>query len=108
VKIGRQLDYRGSTGSDTTWRDQAGCRFERLEMFFPAGTTGIAIEEIGAAKSICQSCLVQDRCLRFAFETNQEDGIWGGTTEAERRKLRRAWLADLRCQRPKTGERVSS
>ncbi|MBA3268188.1 MAG: WhiB family transcriptional regulator, partial [Acidimicrobiia bacterium] len=26
----------------------------------------------------------------------QETGIWGGTTEEERRRLRRAWLADRR------------
>ncbi len=28
-------------------------------------------------------------CLRYALETNQEYGIWGGTTEDERRALRR-------------------
>jgi WhiB family redox-sensing transcriptional regulator len=86
-------------GVDNTWRDHASCRFERVDLFFPAGTTGAAIEEIDAAKGICQSCRVQDRCLSFAFETNQEDGIWGGTTEEERRKLRREWLADQRRRR---------
>ncbi len=69
-------------------------------LFFPAGSTGVAVGEIDAAKVICGACQVQDRCLRFALETDQEDGIWGGTTEAERRKLRRAWLATRRRHSP--------
>ena len=28
-------------------------------------------------------------CLEFALATNQEAGVWGGTTEEERRKLRK-------------------
>jgi WhiB family transcriptional regulator, redox-sensing transcriptional regulator len=75
------------------WRDQAACRHTDPNLFFPAGTTGLAIENIEAAKEVCRSCPVQDACLRFAFETNQEAGIWGGTDEDERRRLRRSWRA---------------
>jgi WhiB family redox-sensing transcriptional regulator len=96
MTMGRQLNSRPPISIDTTWRTHAKCRFENLDMFFPAGTTGAAVEEMEAAKAICKGCQVRDRCLRFALETNQEDGIWGGTTEAERRKLRRAWLAARR------------
>jgi WhiB family redox-sensing transcriptional regulator len=28
--------------------------------------------------------------------TNQDSGVWGGTSEEERRKLRRAWVARQR------------
>ena len=38
-------------------------------------------------------------CLDFALATNQESGVWGGTSEEERRKLRKAWLAARRSQR---------
>ena len=75
------------------WRDQAACRHTDPNLFFPAGTTGLAIENIEAAKEVCRSCPVQAACLRFAFETNQEAGIWGGTDEDERRRLRRSWRA---------------
>jgi WhiB family transcriptional regulator, redox-sensing transcriptional regulator len=75
------------------WRDQAACRHTDPNLFFPAGSTGLAIEQIEAAKAVCRSCPVQDACLRFAFETNQEAGIWGGTDEDERRRLRRSWRA---------------
>ena len=30
-------------------------------------------------------------CLQFALTTNQEDGVWGGYSEDERRELRRRW-----------------
>ena len=75
------------------WRDQAACRHTDPNLFFPAGTTGLAVENIEAAKDVCRSCPVQDACLRFAFETNQEAGIWGGTDEDERRRLSRSWRA---------------
>ena len=74
------------------WRPHAACRWMAPELFFPAGTTGIAAEEIEAAKAVCGECDVRADCLRFAVSTNQEFGIWGGTTEDERRDLRRHWL----------------
>jgi WhiB family redox-sensing transcriptional regulator len=45
---------------------------------------------------VCDSCPVRAQCLQFALETNQEAGIWGGTSEEERRRLRRVWLARRR------------
>ena|SRR5579884_867124 len=96
--VSQQQSSRPRSRGDVTWREQASCRFANPDLFFPAGSTGDAVAQIDAAKAICQLCRVRDRCLRFALETNQEDGIWGGTTEAERRKLRRAWLARRRIQ----------
>jgi len=75
------------------WRDKAACRDTDLSLFFPAGRTGIARGEIRAAKAVCGGCGVQGACLRFAFETNQESGIWGGKDEEERYRLRRVWRA---------------
>lgn len=93
----RQHQQQGSRGGvDLDWRDRASCRLTNPGVFFPVGGTGVAIEQIEAAKTICQTCPVADPCLQFALETNQEAGIWGGTTEDERRRLRRAWLADRR------------
>ena len=58
-----------------------------------------ALEQIETARRICAACAVNDECLEFALATNQEAGIWGGTTEEERRKLRKAWLAKQRVVR---------
>ena len=52
--------------------------------------------QIETARRICRACQVSDECLEFALATNQEAGIWGGTTEEERRKLRKMWVAKQR------------
>lgn len=42
-----------------------------------------------AARAICQRCLVQSECLGFALdEPLTLAGIWGGTSERERKRLR--------------------
>ena len=50
-------------------------------------------------QALCRSCEALEPCLDFALATNQESGVWGGTSEEERRKLRKAWLAARRSQR---------
>ena len=73
------------------WRARAACAGYQNALFFPVGDTDQASVE--RAKQICAGCAVSDECLEYALETNQRAGIWGGTTEDERRSLRRKWLA---------------
>lgn len=80
---------RPDTVDAETWRTDAACRSTDPDLFFPVGTTGLAIEHIAAAKAVCATCSVQTACLEFAIETNQDSGVWGGTSEEERRSLRR-------------------
>ncbi len=75
------------------WRGRASCRDTDPDLFFPIGTTGPAVDQIEAAKAVCSVCEAQAECLEFALATNQESGVWGCTSEEERRKLRKAWLA---------------
>jgi WhiB family redox-sensing transcriptional regulator len=78
------------------WRAHAACRDTDPDLFFPVGTTGPALDQIAAAKAVCRVCDAQPGCLEFALATNQESGVWGGTSEEERRKMRKAWLARRR------------
>lgn len=71
------------------WRALAACRDSAPDLFFPIGATGLAIDQIEAARDVCLGCPVRRECLEFALETNQEAGVWGGTTEDERRLMRR-------------------
>ncbi len=71
------------------WRRDAICRDTDPDLFFPVGTTGHALVQIERATQVCQECPVQRDCLEFALETNQDSGIWGGTSEEERRAIRR-------------------
>ena len=81
---------------DGDWRHLAACRSTEPDLFFPIGTTGPAVDQIEAAKRVCRGCDAQEPCLDFALATNQESGVWGGTSEEERRKLRKAWLSRQR------------
>ena len=85
--------------ADYTWRNQATCRDTDPELFFPVGTTGQALLQIAKAKSVCCQCPVNGECLDFALETNQDTGIWGGTSEDERRNIRRQMAAERRAAR---------
>ena len=71
------------------WRHRALCLDEDPELFFPIGTTGPATTQVDQAKIVCQRCPVTQECLSWALETGQETGVWGGTSEDERRALRR-------------------
>lgn len=66
------------------WKDQAACRGADLALFFP---------EPGAkyleAKVVCDRCPVKVECLDYALDNGELFGIWGGSTEKERRRLRR-------------------
>ena len=42
------------------------------------------------AKRICAGCDVRAECLAYALAHRERFGVWGGTTERERRRMRRA------------------
>lgn len=81
---------------DLSWRKVASCRDTSPELFFPIGTTGLAIDQIEAAKTVCLGCPSRVPCLEFALSTNQDSGVWGATSEEERRHLRRTYLSRRR------------
>ena len=73
----------------SAWRTRSACLDSDPDVFFPIGSTGPALEQIETAQRICTACTVRDECLEFALATNQDAGIWGGTSEEERRVIRR-------------------
>jgi WhiB family redox-sensing transcriptional regulator len=93
------MESARSWDANLAWRTASACRDLDPNMFFPVGVTGPAIDQIAAAKSICAECPVRTECLDFAITSNQEFGVWGGTSEDERRVLRRQWRARLRAER---------
>ncbi len=78
----------------TPWREAAACLDVAGELsFFPDK------QDLGAifrAKAVCAACPVADICLTWAIETNQTEGIWGGHTPKERRRLRRRWSEETK------------
>lgn len=67
-----------------SWREQAACLRCDNSMFFPERG-----EDTSEAKAVCATCPVKTDCLEHAVENRELFGIWGGTTERERRFIRR-------------------
>lgn len=69
---------------DLSWQAKARCLEVDPEIFFPerGGSSK-------AARAVCTQCEVRVECLRYALRNREQFGIWGGTSERERRKLRR-------------------
>jgi WhiB family transcriptional regulator, redox-sensing transcriptional regulator len=77
-----------TAGND--WRSLGACLAEDPELFFPLSSSGPGGAQIATAKAVCAHCQVRNECLGFAMSTGQEHGVWGGTSEEERKALRRA------------------
>jgi WhiB family redox-sensing transcriptional regulator len=66
----------------TNWRDLARCQGVDPEIFHPAED-----DDGVAAKEICALCPVREPCLEYAVGSREKDGVWGGMTARERRRL---------------------
>lgn len=66
------MDWEGApcAGKPTSW-------------FFPTAN------DYGAAKKLCKDCPLRDACLQYALDNNIFHGMWGGTTERQRTRMRR-------------------
>lgn len=73
---------------ETDWRHRAACRGMEINLFFPVSSAGVAAADITEAKRVCDTCPVQQDCLRLANDLAIDDGIWGGLTETERRSTK--------------------
>jgi WhiB family redox-sensing transcriptional regulator len=67
------------------WQERAACRGMGTERFFPA-SGGVTLE----ARDVCAGCKVKSECLDYACNIDELlHGVWAGTSERQRRKLRR-------------------
>ncbi len=71
------------------WQHLGRCRETDPDMFYPEGSGGGGPLHSKDAKRICKACPVMMQCRQWALDTDEEYGIWGGLSEAERKKIRR-------------------
>lgn len=64
------------------WRQKAACRGVDPDIFYP-----VSDEEAEDAKAICRMCAAQEMCLEWALTNREKEGVWGGATERERRRI---------------------
>lgn len=82
------MSYQGG------WQELAACRDEDPELFFPVSEMGPGARQVAQAKAVCAGCPVRAECLRYALDAGLDHGIFGGTTDGERRKLTRRTRAE--------------
>lgn len=75
------------TAPDKSWQALANCLGADPDLFFPE--RGASTSE---AREICRTCMVKEDCLEFAIKYRHDlldtkFGIWGGTSERERRRI---------------------
>src|ERR1700740_2069468 len=79
-----QLPAAGAV-DDADWKSRANCLGVDPDLFFPE--RGMSTQE---AKEVCRGCVVREDCLEYALANGEKFGIWGGLSERERRRIRRA------------------
>jgi WhiB family transcriptional regulator, redox-sensing transcriptional regulator len=65
-----------------TWRQHAACRGLDPLIFYP-----VTDDEADHAKAVCDGCPVRETCLEHALAVREKEGVWGGATERERRRI---------------------
>lgn len=79
------IDFELADLLHPAWMHEGACVGADPAMFFPR--PGVVPVE---ARELCRGCPVQATCLEYAlsFPSNHDHGVWGGTTERERRRMR--------------------
>jgi WhiB family redox-sensing transcriptional regulator len=65
------------------------CKGADPGVWFPSVNGWHANRAAGRAKAVCAACPARVRCLEWALEAGESEGVWGGTTPAERVAIRR-------------------
>ena len=72
------------TAKELKWRELGACRGLEPSIFYPDDD-----DEALDAKAVCAECTVRVACLEFALQGREKEGVWGGATEKERRRILR-------------------
>ena len=73
------------------WHQHAACAGTDPDLFFPGRG-----ESITGARRVCATCPVKAECLDYAIRNGETIGVWGGTSERERRAMRSAIIGYVR------------
>jgi WhiB family redox-sensing transcriptional regulator len=69
---------------DTEWMSQGKCKDMNPAFFFPSDGVGVRL-----AQNVCADCPVKAPCLEYALAYRVDDGVWGGASERQRKRILR-------------------
>jgi WhiB family transcriptional regulator, redox-sensing transcriptional regulator len=70
-----------------TWHTHAACRGVHTNVSYEPNPKPKDDSWAEPARAICSTCPVRAECVREALDRDEKHGVWGGTTNAERRQL---------------------
>ncbi len=70
------------SAKELKWRELGACKGLEPSIFYPDDD-----DEALDAKAVCADCSVRIACLEFALQIREKQGVWGGATEHERRRM---------------------
>lgn len=73
-----------ANGRGADWIRRRRCGDLDPNVFFPNDGAGVI-----AAQRVCAECPVKDACRDYALANNITHGVWGGTSERQRRRIQR-------------------
>jgi WhiB family redox-sensing transcriptional regulator len=81
---------RHALTTSATWLEHAACGRADPALFYPPADERAPERDRRErdALAVCAGCPVRAACAAHAQTTGEEHGIWGGTTEAQRARMR--------------------
>ena len=70
---------------ESNWMAVGSCSAQPPGLFFPSDGVGVEV-----AKKVCAECPSKEPCLEYALENRIDHGVWGGTSERQRRRILKA------------------
>jgi WhiB family redox-sensing transcriptional regulator len=75
------------TGYPGDWDRHAACKDTPAALFFPERG-----DDTEPAKQVCAGCTVRVECLQYALDNHIMHGVFGGTSEKQRKKMRGVYV----------------
>lgn len=83
-KIERRVPGVDPLPEPDRWWERAACRGMDPDLFFVGRG-----ESLAEARKVCAGCSVREECLAYALDNCEKHGVWAGTSEKQRRRMRR-------------------
>jgi WhiB family redox-sensing transcriptional regulator len=95
---GMRIRWFQGDPADREFMKRGACLGSNPGVFHPDEEERRFTARVEEAKAICDMCPVKQECFEYAIKYKERQGVWGGTSERDRRKIFRAQSRRRRSQ----------